>query len=161
VTSAGTFTLYWKPPDSWRVDITLPEGNSIIISTGGVSYVCSEAEGSGQCFQSPVAAPVPFLTAFTDPGGIGSLADATFSGVDVDRFDETIAGQDGRCFRASGTVEGETGSGEYCFTDDGLLLRIRGSAQGSTFSLEATDVGGSVADTDLQPPYEIIEIPGQ
>jgi hypothetical protein len=163
--STGSFTLFWKPPDSWRMDMTMADSPPItMISSGGTSYTCSgDDAGGGSCFASTAGAiPIPFLSYFTDPSQLNSLVDSTFAGVDVDRFDETIAGQDGSCFRASGSVEGESGSGEWCFTDDGLMLRVRATAEGSgTFTLEATSIGEGVTDADFEPPYEIMTIPGQ
>jgi hypothetical protein len=58
-------------------------------------------------------------------------------------------------------VEGQSGSAEYCFNDDGLLLRLDGGSEGgANFTLEATSVEGSVADADLELPYDVLDITG-
>jgi len=158
--SSGTFTLYWQPPDNWRLDMTIDGQATTILNSGGKSYICSEAGGEGQCLESPVSQiPLPFLGSFVDTDAYESLVEGTFSGVDIDRSDETIAGQDAQCYNASGTVEGVEGESEFCFTGDGVPVRIMGGGGGSTFSMEATSVETSVGDADFQPPFPILEIP--
>ena len=160
---AGTITLYLKPPDAWRVDISSSAGDVIMINSGGASYLCSSEGGIGQCLESPLGdvIPIPFLSLFTDPNGLSDFIDVSLSGVDVDRSDRTIAGQDATCFSISGIIDGETGSAEYCFRADGILLLLRAEDEGSgVFALEATSVEDSVSDTDLEPPYDVTEIPG-
>ncbi len=159
--SSGSFTLYWKPPDTWRVDIDMDGSQSTLISREGKSYICSSDGGTGQCIESPVAAPLPFLGLFTNPSSLADLVDTELGGIDFDKSSEQIAGQDATCYSASGSVQGQAGSAEYCFNDDGLLLRLDGGSAGATFTLEATNVEGSVADADLELPYDILQIPGQ
>ncbi len=158
--STGAMTLYWKPPDSWRMDFDSEGTTGILISSGGKSYLCSESDGGGQCLESPAgqAAPFPFLSAFTDPGALQDLVGEAITGVDVERSERTIAGQAARCFSISGAAAG--GSAEYCFSEDGIMLLLRSGASGSEFVLEATSVEGEVTEADLQPPYPIMEIPG-
>ena len=162
----GTITLYWKPPDAWRVDISSSAGDLILINSDGTSYLCTSAGGTGQCLESPIGdvVPIPFLSVFTDPDGLSELIDVALAGVDVDRSDRTIAGQDATCFSISATIEGETGATEYCFREDGILLLLRAGgsdAEGAgAFTLEATNVEDSVSDSDLEPPYDVTEIPG-
>ncbi len=162
----GTITLYWKPPDAWRVDIFSSAVDLILINSDGTSYLCTSEGSAGQCLESPIGdvVPIPFLSLFTDPNGLSDLIDVSFAGVDVDRSDRTIAGQDAACFSISGTIESETGAAEYCFREDGilLLLRARGSdaEDSGEFALEATNVEDSVSDSDLEPPYDVTEIPG-
>jgi len=160
-TDQGSFTLYWKPPDAWRLDITSSSGDVILISSGGTTYLCSAEGGEGQCFESPTtsAIPLPFLSYFTDPGSLSDLIDTSIAGVDIDRSEESIGGQDATCYAFSGTADGQTGSGQYCFSDDGMLLRLATSAAGSEFTLEATSVDTTVADADLELPYDLLEIP--
>jgi outer membrane lipoprotein-sorting protein len=158
----GSFTLYWKPPDAWRLDISSSSGDVIMVSSGGKTYFCSQDAGTGQCIESPTAGaiPLPFLNYFTDPSSLTSLIDSSIAGVSVDKSSETIGGQDAICYAFSGTASGEAGSGQYCFGSGGLLLRLKTSGGGSDFTLEATSVSGTVADADVQPPYDIIQIPG-
>jgi hypothetical protein len=158
--SGGTFTLYWKPPDSWRLDITVDGEATAIISTAGASYICTDAGGQGQCLETPATQiPVPFLGSFLDADAYESLVAGTFAGVEVDRSEETIAGQDAQCYTASGAVEGEEREGQFCFSSDGVPVRMSVGATGSEFTMEATSVETSVADADFEPPYDILQIP--
>ena len=161
IDSTGSFTLYWKPPQSWRVDMDMDGSQATFITKEGKTYLCSNDGGEGQCLESPTALPLPFLTYFTDPSSLSGLVDTEIGGIDFDRSEEQIAGQDATCYSASGSIEGQEGSAEYCFNDDGLLLRLDGGSDAATFTLEATSVEGSVADADLELPYDILDITGQ
>lgn len=153
-TTQGTFTVYSKPPDS-RLDYASGGTSGSIISAGGKSYVCS----AGTCLQSSSlsGAALPFLGYFTNPQSLSSLIGA---GSGVSHSNRTIAGQSADCFTASGSVAGQQGAGEICFSSDGVLLSLKSSSAGNGFDLEATSVEGSVADTDLTPPYPVATIPG-
>lgn len=156
----GSFTLFSKPPALRRFDIISPDsGSTSFITNNDGSYLCSGDGAEGQCLVSPIGGimPVPFLSYFSDPTGLSNLVDTTFANVDVDRSSETIAGQDASCFTTSAGA-----TGEYCFTDDGLLLRVSATVAGAgVFTLEATSVEGAVADADFALPYDVMEIPGQ
>jgi len=157
----GTMTFYSRPPDSWRMDLSSADGEFTMINTGGVSYLCSEEGGQGSCFESPLteAISVPFFNLFADPAQFETLIDEELSGADVDRSEREIAGQDAICYSASGTVDGETGEGEYCFREDGVLLFLQGSGDGTgSIMMEATEVSDTVEDSDLEPPYEILDL---
>ncbi len=158
----GTITIYWKPPDNWRMDISSGDGDVTMLNVDGTAYFCSSEGGVSQCLESPIAQdlPLPFLSVFTDPDGLNELIDTSFTGVDVDRSDRTIAGESANCYSIAGTIEGETGSAEYCFGDNGVLLLLSaGSDEEGEFRLEATSVEDSVSDSDLEPPYEVTEFP--
>ncbi len=162
--ATGSFTLFWKPPDNWRLDIDMDGSVSTVIEKEGTTYICiDDGSGGGTCTASPVGIPLPFLTYFTDPDALTGLIGTEVDGIGFDRSDKEIAGQDATCYSASGTVEGQSGSAEYCFSDEGLLLRLDGGGEGGSFTLEATSVEGTVADADFELPYEIldIDIPGQ
>ena len=79
-------------------------------------------------------------------------------GVEIDTFQETIAGESADCFSVSGSFEGESGDAEWCFTDDGILLRFAGTfADEGEFRLDATAVSRDVSDADFEPPYPVTE----
>ena len=155
-------TLYWKPDVGWRVDFSIAGGESIFITTEGVTYSCTSIAGQGQCFESDadVDAPVPFLGLFTNPDELASFVAESISGVDVNRSSRTIAGRDADCFSIEAEIEGQTGSAEYCFAD-GLILLLSVGGEGDDgagiFSFEATEIGDTVSDSDFEPPFEIIE----
>jgi hypothetical protein len=151
----GTMTLYAKPPDAWRIDLETPDGSFILITTSDTTYICTPEDG-GSCLETPggsAAAPVPFLDFLTSPGALTGLLGANLAGVDVERSSETIAGEDATCFSVSGD------SGSYCFTDDGIMVRLSASSDTGGFSLEATSVERSVNDADLEPPYDVETLP--
>ncbi len=140
----GTMTLYWKPPDAQRTDLSMSTGDVTLITTATASYICTSVAGTGQCFETPLddsLAP-DFFGIFTDPDSFIDEIDATLGDIDIDRSSRTIAGQDATCFSMSGTIDGEAGAVEYCFRDDGVLLLLRAAGDpdtegGGEFSLEA------------------------
>lgn len=155
----STMTLFWKPPDAWRIDMTFGGVDTTLISSEGTAYVCT----TGQCIESPIegALPVPFLGSLTDPDEFTGLVDESIAGVDINRSSESIAGVDATCFSYEGTIAGEAGAGSFCFSDDGMLLRMQAGGTGTgAFSLEATSVEDEVSDEDLEPPFPVLEIPG-
>ena len=153
--------LYSKPPDRWRMDITSPEGDISMIFDGESTLLCASEGGVGTCLAAPLddALAVPFLNIFTDPGEFNNLVEESL-GVDVSRSNREIAGQDANCFSFSGGIDDTSGAGEYCFRDDGvlLLLRAEGLDGGDDFTMEATDVRDSVSDSDLEPPFEVLDL---
>lgn len=155
--SSGSFVIYWQPPDNWRVDIISDEGEASIIQNADGTYLCTPDAG-GSCLASPVAAgtmPVPFLSAFTNPDEFDSFIGSNFQGVNLHSSSDTIAGVSATCY--SGSAEG--GTGEVCFADNGILLRIRASDPvDGDFTFEATEVSDQVSDSDLEPPYPIQDL---
>ncbi len=158
----GTMTLYTKPPDKWRMDIGTPDGDIAMINNGDATYMCASEDGEGACFESPTddAIGLPFLNIFTDPDGFDDFIDIS-PGVDVDRSSREIAGQDATCFNVSGEIAGESGAGEFCFRDDGVLLLASTSDDATgEFTMEATSVSDSVSDEDFEPIYDVLDIGG-
>jgi hypothetical protein len=158
-----TYTIYWKSADSWRVDFDADGATTSMIASGGLAYICSsDGAGGGQCIESPGGAsaiPVPFFGALTQENGLAGLITGAFAGVDVDTSEETIAGRDASCYKVSGSVAGDEGYAEIC-SGDGILLRWSGGSAGADATIEATAVEDTVADADLELPYEILQIPG-
>jgi hypothetical protein len=155
-TTAGGFTVFWLPPDQWRLDIEEAEGSVAVtyINTDDKTYLCSESN----CFESPVQVPFPFIGYLTDPASLNAQIDSEISGVDFDESEDTIAGQSVTCFSTS--VDSEDASTEYCFNDDGLLMRLDSGAAGATFTLEATSAETTVSDSDFELPFPVQDIPG-
>ena len=158
-----TMTLYWKPPDAQRTDLSTSEGDVTLITTAGGSYICASAVN--QCLESPIGDSLTpdFFDIFTEPDILIDQIDAVLGDLNVDRSNRTIAGQDATCFSISGTIDGETGAVEYCFRDDGVLLLLRAAGgpadgDGGESSLEAISVEDSVSDSDLEPPYDVLDV---
>ncbi|MFN2545025.1 MAG: hypothetical protein ABR600_10735 [Actinomycetota bacterium] len=157
----GNFTLYWMPPSAWRVDLDIAGSTSTIIHNGDKSYVCGGGGGAA-CVSVPGAqgaGSLPFLGAFADPEGLSSQISDALSGADLEESSDTIAGQDAKCYAASGGAAGSQGKVEWCFAKDGILLRYLASASGAggagSFGLEATDVSRDVSASDFEPPYPV------
>jgi hypothetical protein len=159
----GTYTVYWNPPDEWRLDASSGgEEAGIFIKNADGTYVCSsDGSGGGQCISSPgMTIPVPFLGAFFDADEYENFVEGSFAGVDTDTSEETIAGMDANCYTVSSSVAGAEGEFEFCASDDGLPLRVRASAGGVDYTFEATSAEGSVADADFELPYEVLDLGG-
>jgi len=165
-TMEGTFTLYWKPPDGFRMDYDFgaDAGQGIMISSGAQTYVCQAAQASCFEFPSQQGAPAfPFSGFFTDPDGLQAEISARAAGVDLDVSTRQLAGVTVRCYSVRGSGEGDFGEAEWCFTEDGLFVRFAGSTTGEgggTFAMTATEIEASVADDVLDPPYEVQQFPG-
>ena len=163
-TNGQTIEAEWvmvqRPPDS-RFEIVSTEGGeesrTIVIGTADKSYICVSAGGSESCFESDQTqsytagfAPL-FEIPQTIAGGIGDV------GL-VDKSEREIGGVPANCFSVDTAALGG-GASELCFSDEGLLLYLRGESAGSSFTYEAKSVSTDVTDADFEPPYAIIEIP--
>ena len=160
-TMDGTMTLFWKPPDAWRVDFSFAGAEASIITTGDKSYLCTREVGDARCLESPIAEalPLPFLSFFTEPDTLADLIGET-AGLNIERSSRDIGGESASCFSAAGAIDGEEGSAEYCFSDRGILLLLRATGGGGEeLSVEATDVENEVDSRDLEPIYPVFEIP--
>jgi outer membrane lipoprotein-sorting protein len=158
-------TLISRPPSDTRMEFSTDEGTVIVISTSDASYTCFSGGGEESCFELPVGDSdpngLPFFGDFTDVDEIRDIVDAE-ADVDIDEFDDNIAGEDVNCFRATGNVDGDDGETVWCFTDDGILLfsSFNGTVGGvdSTFEMRATSFDRDVSDSDFEPPYDILDL---
>ena len=166
-TPPQTMILYWRPPDSWRMDIVSAGAETIIISTDAGGFVCTGAGGAAQCIQTPsnvsAQAPIPFTGLFSSPEGILDDIEARPGGADLERSTARIAGVEAECFSAGGSAGDASGEAQWCFSDDGILLRYAvggtSTAGVGTFSMEATEVDRRVRASDFEPPYPVTEAP--
>ena len=159
-TSAGgsdttsKMTYYIDPPNS-RTDFEDGSGEVIsFIQQGDKTYVCSV----GSCFSYPGGSgvnPIPFVGDNAYPDAISDRV-AGLGGIEIDRSEDEIAGVDVTCFK----VEVAGSETAWCFSEDGLLLLSSTKAAGSEFEMRATEVDSDVSDTDFDPPFDVIEIPG-
>jgi hypothetical protein len=157
----GTMTLAWLPPNSWRVDLASADGDFTLINAGEGSFFCTSDGGEGTCLSIPGggdALDVPFLGFLTNPDELSSFVVGSFAGVDVERSSDSIAGEDVTCYSVAGEVEGEEGSGTFCFNDDGVMLRMQASSPEGDFTLEATDFSSDVSEADFEPPYPVQDL---
>lgn len=149
---SGDQTWYFKPPRS-RFDFSTNMGGqsttmSIFTLPEG-SFMCFAAAGQSQCLGtpatgSPLDANQAILTQramVENPGQYG----ATFTGA------KTIAGQQGQCYDVAATA-GAFSKGAFCYTKEGIQLSSAFAVQGSTWSMEATNLSTTVPDSDFTLP---------
>lgn len=159
----GTVTLYWMPPDAWRLDFEGQGTAATTISRGDTTFICGGAQGGGEpsCFktESTEGAPTGPLF-FGDPRNITENLPAD---APVERTTTTIAGEEASCFSVTGGQGGPAGGpSEWCFSQDGLLLRQRTSTEGQgagSVALEAIEISREVSESDFEPPFPVVEAP--
>lgn len=164
---AQTMTLYWLPPDSWRMDIGGDAGSTIIISTPDAGYVCTVVTGASTCVESPgdpsTQAPIPFAGLFSSPEGLLEEIETQTGGGTLEKSREQIAGLGAQCFAASADAATGSGAMQWCFSADGILVRYSvagaSTAGAGQFSMEATEVDREVGPADFEPPYPLAELP--
>jgi len=156
-TTEQEWTLAQRPPDS-RFEIVSNEGGqesrTIVIQTAEKSYVCTSAGGSEVCLESDQTDQYTglFDPIFDAPKSI--LQDIDTLGL-ADQSERDIAGVHANCFSYSlAGAESET-----CFSDEGLMLYLRGESAGSSYTYEAKSASTDVTDADFEPPYEVVTIP--
>ena len=157
-TSEAEWTLVQRPPDS-RYEIASTEGGqetrTIVIQSGGKSYICISGGGNESCLASNTgeteAQTAPFAPLFDVPRG---LADSGLGPNDTS--EREIGGVQAKCFSVDQYAGGAT---EVCFSDGGLLLYLKTESGGNSFTMEATSASSDVSDADFEPPYEVIDIP--
>ena len=157
----ASMTIYQKDGSS-RFDISSADGDITFISTPEATYLCTES----QCLKyaadddtagASVDALAGIFSAEAITEGIGDIPD----GVDVDVTSETIAGVDATCFKYSGDLDPDQAgdeSGEFCFSDGGLLLRLAFQGADESISFEATSASEDVSDSDVDPPYDVTDL---
>ncbi len=144
-----------------RIDIESADGNVILIDTPDASYMCAE----NQCLQYPAGDSagnsLAGLTELFDPGSIEDSFGDLGDDVNIDVSDEEIAGVDATCFSAEGDLDPETPgdeSGEVCFAEGGLMLRLTFESGGESGTFEAVEASSDVSQSDFEPPFEVIDL---
>ncbi len=159
---SGDQTWYFKPPRS-RFDFAMTTGGqkstiSFFTLPEG-SFYCMTAGGQAQCFTA---------------GGVGSPLDQNMAAVTerslIDHPDaygatftspRTIAGQQGLCYSVNALASAATGfsSGTFCYSKEGIALLSQFAVQGSSWSMEATNVSTTVPDSDFTLPATPLKMP--
>jgi len=159
---AFTSMTIYRDAGRSRVDYEGADGSGSFITTEEGSFACAEnqcikfAAGQGV---DPTAAFAAFLSAESIEASYGDIPE----GVDVEESSEEIAGVDATCYSYAGDLdETEAGdeSGEICFAESGLLLRLKftGASGGGMF--EAVEASEDVSEADFEPPFPVTELPG-
>lgn len=157
----ASMSIYQKDGSS-RFDISSTDGEIIFISTPDATYLCTE----GQCLKyaaddetagAGVDALAGIFSADAITEGIGDIPD----GVDIDVTSEKIAGIDATCFSATGDLDPDQAgdeSSEFCFSDGGLMLRLKFEGADGSGSFEATSASEDVPDSDFDPPFDVLDL---
>ena len=162
LTGFATMTIYQKDGSS-RLDISSPDDDIIFISTPDASYLCS---GGADCLKysaddETAGAAVSVFSALFSDESINQMIGDIPGGLDFDVTSETIAGLDATCFKTTGDLDSsEAGdeSGEFCFSDGGLMLRLAFDSDGQSSSFEATSASEDVPDSDFDPPFPVTDL---
>jgi hypothetical protein len=157
----STLTIY-KDGNLSRVDFEGADGTGSFITNADGSFICSD----GQCIKYPAgqgADPTAAFTAFLSAENIQAQYGDIPEGVDVEETTEEIAGVEATCYSYTGDIDDtEAGdeSGEICMSDSGLLLKLEFTAASGDGSFEAVEASDDVSDTDFEPPFPVVELPG-
>ncbi|OLC51942.1 MAG: hypothetical protein AUH85_18095 [Chloroflexi bacterium 13_1_40CM_4_68_4] len=152
---SGTQSWYFKPPRS-RFDFSSSVGGQVqslsIFSVPDGQFMCFSQGGQATCLSVPsTGSPMDANLAASFQGSLVDHPDqygGTFTGT------KTIAGMQGSCYDVKATAAAATGlsSGSFCYSKDGIPLLSQFSAQGSSWSMEATNVSTTVPDSDFTLP---------
>ena len=114
--------------------------------------MCFAQGGTTQCLSVPgVGSPLDQNLAASFQASLSDHPDqygATFTGT------KTIAGVQASCYDVKATASAATGlsAGSFCYTKEGIPLLSSFSAQGSSWSMEATNVSTTAPDSDFTLP---------
>jgi len=160
--SFTSMTIY-KDKGRSRVDYEGADGSGSFITNADGSFACAE----NQCIKypagqglDPTAAFTTFISAETIEKSYGDIPE----GVDVKKSSRQIAGTDTTCYTYSGNIdETEAGdeSGEICFAESGLLLKLEFNSASGGGAFNAVEASQDVSEADFEPPFPVTEIPGQ
>lgn len=159
---SGDQTWYFKPPKS-RFDFAMTAGGQrstiSFFTVPEGSFYCMTVGGQSTCFSV---------------GGVGSPLDQNMAAVTQRALIEhpesygatvttprTIAGQQGLCYNVTPVASAATGfsSGTFCYSKEGIALLSQFSAQGSSWSMEATNLSTTVPDSDFTLPAKPTSLP--
>ncbi len=157
---SGDQTWYFKPPRS-RFDFSSDFGGQkttmSIFSLPEGSFMCFAIAGQTQCLSTPATgspldqnqAAMTQRSMIDNPAQFG----ATFTQT------KTIAGQQGLCYDVAATTAAAGGfsKGTFCYSKEGLQLLSQFTVQGSSWSMEATNVSTTVPDSDFTLPAKPIK----
>jgi hypothetical protein len=152
--SSGEQSWFFKPPRARFDFVTTASGQS------GTVSIFALPDGAFMCFGSGAAAQcigMSGLETALQQNPAASFQEALMSRPDQFNgvFAETrqIAGQQANCYDVKPTTAaaGLT-DGRFCYSASGIPLLQQFGAQGGTWSMEATSVSTTVADSDFKLP---------
>lgn len=159
--AASGMAMYFKPPKT-RLDITGGDGQgqggalSVYYLENGV-FMCTVSGSDKLCFQASKDMAEAQAAGFEIQQSLqenASSLNATF------REDRSIAGQSALCYVVKGTATLGSSEGTFCYTSSGVPLLSTWSAQGATWTMEATTFSATVPDSDFVLPATPQKMPG-
>jgi outer membrane lipoprotein-sorting protein len=146
-------TWYAKAPNA-RFDLSLGGGAGTfsVFSLADGTYVCTNAGGAASCQKSAAGAALQSNPAADFGLQLRDHPDqfnSTYQGT------KTIAGQQAQCYNVKGIATTTFGDVTSCYSSSGIPLLTQMTAQGSTFSMEATAFSTDVTDTDFKLPAAV------
>lgn len=154
-----SFTIAQQPPNS-SFSVTSTSGKVQFITTGGKSYYCLQHSGSWTCLSAGAAtASYSELFKVVQPGTYLPYlqAAAAAEGGHVTTSSKTVNGIDMSCVTVSG-AKGQTGSGTYCVTSDGVLGYVQSSSSAGG-TVELTSYSSSVPSGSFTLPATPTSMP--
>jgi hypothetical protein len=157
--SFSTMTIY-RDGNRSRVDYEGEGSSGSFITNEEGSFACAE----GQCLKYPAGQgidPTAAFTAFITPETVQEAFGDVPDGVDVEKSSEEIAGLEATCYTYSGDVdETEAGdeTGQICFSESGILLRLEFESAAGGGSFEAVEAQETVEDSDFEPPFDVVDL---
>jgi len=162
--SLTTLTLAQQPPNQLIKAVTSSETFELV-TIGDKSYVCSgqdSAGNGGMCLSEAKSNPDAALFAIYEPSKYLPYfeAAAQAAGAKATISSKSVNGISLRCISVSG-IAGQSGSGTYCVTDQGILgyASWTGATAADSGSFEISSYSTSVPSNEFTLPATPTTIP--
>lgn len=152
---------FWRSDTASRYDITDDTGTTTVIESDAL-YFCADESCIKYDADNSTGNPFALFTSLFSAEAIQAEF-GDLSGIDVEESSDTIAGLDASCFHYSGDLDPDTEgdeSGEICFAENGMMLRLASDDAEDFGSFEATEVTTDISDADFEPPYPVTDLSG-
>jgi hypothetical protein len=154
--AAGGTMIWYKKGQNMRMDmggeVEGQQVTDILIVRPDITYYCGEIAGTGEgstCYSTPTEAGQGVEEMVGELEKI--LTDPSVEIVSTTT--RAIAGQDADCYTIRAPdIEGES---QVCLSDEGVPLFTQETVSGQEMTMEATDFGRDVSDSDFEPPYPV------
>ena len=129
-----------------------PTGGPIACSSDPNAFGGVSGSADGVCVRGSKASSAADVIDLILAATIVPVAGPDLQGLEVSaRSTTSVAGKRSECFSTNAPA------GQWCFGDDGTLLRASTTDdQGHVLELEAQDLGSTPTDADFTPPYPIV-----
>jgi hypothetical protein len=148
-------TLFWDPPERWRMDVSGRTEDLTFLSTPARSSICrSAAGGEPGCVDVPADDPgraAPFRALLEPPEQLLEEIGVNRSEASIRVWARRIAGVLVACFDVA-AGSGESGAA-WCYSEEGVVLSlaVRTGSRSPT-TMEAIDVSTGPSDAVFAPP---------